>query len=188
MPAAGQCLGQARPVEQFLAAVEAIAVDHHRVRPGARGLGCRARAWCRQRAESRPARGSMRPSCVDRRRLREPAHRWPRARPNPGPACARPPAGTEPRAPACRRRRTPRPRASSSSARPISRSAIRHPLRHELRRAGIRAPGRGVADGLAHVDDLADLRAALQRHGDGKIPDVVGKIFEQRHGYQTGAG
>jgi len=52
------------------------------------------------------------------------------------------------------------------------------PSLHELRGPRIGAGGRRRAQGLAHIHDLSDLRAALQRHRDREIPDVVGKVFE----------
>ena len=139
-----QRLGQARPVEQLLAAVEAIAIDD---RPA---CGPRPARACNSAgmvpllpAESPRARTFSPPEPHGVVESSPRAARRSASRPGcPGPACARPRAGTAPRAAAWRR---PRSRGRARDLRRPVRSACSAIFTHcamNSRRAGIRALGR----------------------------------------------
>jgi hypothetical protein len=66
---------------------------------------------------------------------------------------------------------------------------VRHPdpFLQKIAGADVGALDCRVAQRSAHLVDLADLRAALERDVDGQVPDVVAReIFEHGHGTYSG--
>src|SRR5690606_2835850 len=63
----------------------------------------------------------------------------------------------------------------------------RQPTLDEIRRADLLAALHCPRQWPADILDLADAAAALDRDGDREIPNVVGKVFEERHRYSSTA-
>ena len=63
----------------------------------------------------------------------------------------------------------------------VAEIGVRHGARPDDRARDKIARG-GVLDRLDDVYDLADLRPAFYRDREAEVLDVIGEIFEQRHG------
>ena len=188
-PRRASACGSQRPVQQLLAAIEAVDVEHARRRRAAPGA---ARQQCGQRLAFVRNLHALGVLAAERDGVTESLLRardtWLRGRDGHGPACARPRSSRARRACPCARRTRAGPRASSSAASASSLSAILTHCARNSRGAGVIAARGGSRERPAHVLDLADLAAAFERHVDGEIPDVVVReVLEQGHA-QTSAG